>query len=107
MGATPQQLDEARQALRQRAQSEVLPVWPEHWRALEVFVAMGSQWRVVLAAKGLHHLGLDYASLPAVLAELRASPDALADVAPWPDGRTLLAQLRTLEHAACASMAAR
>jgi len=41
-------------------------VWPENWQALEVFIAMGTQWRVSVGMGGAFYSGLDYAALPVV-----------------------------------------
>lgn len=38
-------------------------VWEEHWPALELFLAMRTQWRVVAGMGGAHHQGIDYTSL--------------------------------------------
>jgi hypothetical protein len=78
-------------AIVQPAQAEppILEVWPEHWHAWRVFLAMGTQWR----RTGDRWDGLDYAALPIVLAEHKACPHRQ----PLP---VLMAQLRQLEHAA-------
>ncbi|WP_404462902.1 DUF1799 domain-containing protein [Vreelandella aquamarina] len=38
-------------------------VWEEHWPALELFLAMRTQWRVVAGMGGAHHQGIDYTAL--------------------------------------------
>jgi hypothetical protein len=42
---------------------EVLDVWPEHWQAVHVFAAMGTQWNVGMAGP----IGLRYEALPLVM----------------------------------------
>tara|TARA_R100001039_G_C1842706_1_gene103415 strand:+ start:1721 stop:2059 length:339 start_codon:yes stop_codon:yes gene_type:complete len=41
----------------------VFEVWEEHWPALELFLAMRTQWRVVAGMGGAHHQGIDYTAL--------------------------------------------
>lgn len=41
----------------------LVDVFPDNWRALEVFDAMGTQWRV----GEMGAVGLDYGVLPAVI----------------------------------------
>ena|GEM_PF-1479024 len=38
-------------------------MWEEHWPALELFLAMRTQWRVVAGMGGAHHQGIDYTAL--------------------------------------------
>lgn len=38
-------------------------MWEEHWPALELFLAMRTQWRVVAGMAGAHHQGIDYNAL--------------------------------------------
>jgi hypothetical protein len=38
-------------------------VWEEHWPALELFLAMRTQWRVVAGMGGAQHQGIDYTAL--------------------------------------------
>jgi len=41
----------------------VFEVWEEHWPALELFLAMRTQWRVIAGMGGAQHQGLDYTAL--------------------------------------------
>lgn len=96
MGAGARQLE----ALRARIEAEegsadVLGVWPEHWHAFLVFMAMADQWRVVVREGRLMRLGLDYAALPVVLDAHRRLPRRLRQ-----RPRALLQQLRVLTVAA-------
>ena len=60
--------------------------------AVEVFAALGTQWRV----GGMGSvIGLDYAAIPPVLRMLRVKPAA------WPE---LFGDLRVMERAALAQM---
>ncbi|WP_164517086.1 DUF1799 domain-containing protein [Vreelandella venusta] len=38
-------------------------MWEEHWPALELFLAMRTQWRVVAGMVGIHRQGIDYNAL--------------------------------------------
>ncbi len=38
-------------------------MWEEHWPALELFLAMRTQWRVVAGMSGAQHQGIDYTAL--------------------------------------------
>tara|TARA_R110000824_G_scaffold142560_4_gene309681 strand:+ start:445 stop:837 length:393 start_codon:yes stop_codon:yes gene_type:complete len=38
-------------------------VWEEHWPALELFLAMRTQWRTVSGMSGAQRLGIDYNAL--------------------------------------------
>jgi|TARA_R110001583_G_scaffold192029_1_gene358073 hypothetical protein len=38
-------------------------VWEEHWPALELFLAMRTQWRTATGMAGGQRLGIDYTSL--------------------------------------------
>lgn len=45
------------------ATPEAFEVWEEHWPALELFLAMRTQWRVIAGMGGAHHQGIDYTAL--------------------------------------------
>lgn len=45
-------------------------IWPEHVEAVEVFMAMWSQWRIGMSGP----TGLDYAALPAVFDLMAVAP---------------------------------
>ncbi|MDN3525634.1 DUF1799 domain-containing protein [Halomonas sabkhae] len=38
-------------------------VWAEHWSALELFMGLSTQWRVVAGMNGVFMYGLDYQAL--------------------------------------------
>jgi hypothetical protein len=67
-------------------------VWPEHWEAVRVFLAMTTQWRRV--GMDAVAVGLDYAALPAVCQALGVTLD-----------EDRLGVLRVLEAEAVAAMA--
>lgn len=94
-GATEQQLEEARDAFRQRDRAAVFEVWPENWRAFELFDALESQWIIVAGAGGVFYQGINYSALDHV--ERRMPPAPGDDV---PEPRELFAQLRLLEREA-------
>jgi len=41
----------------------VFEVWEEHWPALELFLAMRTQWRIISGMGGAQHQGIDYTAL--------------------------------------------
>lgn len=47
----------------EEAQGEAVGVWPDNLLAVNVFIAMGSQWRI--GTNGA--TGLDYSALPVVM----------------------------------------
>lgn len=90
---------EWRAHLRAQAVEDEGQVWPEHWHAVSLFVAMGTQWRCAAGLGGLMWLGLDYAPLRQVNATVRrAMPRTLRQ--PW---RAVFEQVRQLEAAAMAA----
>lgn len=58
MGMTPEEIIK-----RIEAPPPDQAVWPEIWEALQVFIAMGTQWRVGMNGP----TGLDYGVLPGVM----------------------------------------
>lgn len=95
-GGTKEQLEEARAALRRRERTDIFEVWPENWRAWELFSAMGTSWNVAITPRGqLVHLGLQWPALDSIERRLPPLPDE--DPADLPDQRTLFHQLRILE----------
>jgi len=95
-GASPELLAAARRDIQARA--EPYAVWPENWRAVQLFCALGTQWRVIVGAGmggGRAWLGIPYEILPIVEARVRPTPGA-----PDPDPQHLFAQLRVLETTA-------
>lgn len=92
-GAPQNVIDAYRRGLIEEAKRLGVEVWPQHWHAVRVFMAMGSQWRVVAGFGGARTLGMDYGALPPVLDEHRRSRHRQPM-------RRLMPQLRTLEAAA-------
>lgn len=81
---------EARAAVA--ARPNLLPVLPQGWHAVEVFVRMGDQWRVSVGMGGAFYQGLDFSALPIVLAAVKPLvPEHLRQPL-----SVLLDQLRTL-----------
>lgn len=68
-------------------------VWPEIWHAVNVFLSMASQWRVLVIGPRLHYQGLDLAAIGAPLREHRR----IAHAVPFDE---LMPMLRLLERAA-------
>lgn len=66
-------------------------VWPENWPAVQLFAALGTQWRIAHCGR----TGLDYNALPVVM-RLQQIPRAH-----WPD---LFDAIRTMEDAALTEM---
>lgn len=73
-------------------------MWPEHWHAVQVFRAMGTQWRAVAGFSRVLWLGLDYGPVRLVDRTVRATL-APEHVQPWP---VVFGQLRELEAVAIA-----
>lgn len=38
-------------------------MWPEHWEALQLFLGLRTQWRIIAGMGGARYQGLDYAVL--------------------------------------------
>lgn len=57
-------------------------MWPENWEALELFLALQTQWRVTATMAGLYYVGLDYSAAEALLRVRRAKnrPQLVADL---------------------------
>ena len=70
---------------------DTVDVWPENWQAVQVFCAMGTQWKVSAGMSGLIWMGLDYVALPIVEARLGVRRAERVD---------LFARLRLMEAAA-------
>lgn len=73
------------------ASGEPLGVWPDNWTAVNVFIAMSTQWR----SGGMGATGLDYNALPAVMRLSGVKPGERPDV---------FESIRILEDAALESM---
>ena len=99
-GAPTEVLELKRAELKRSTESELVEIWPEHWRAADVFLAMSTQWNVITGHQGmnggLHHQGLKYEVLELVERPLPIDPEAPSP----PDAATLFDQLQTLERAA-------
>jgi hypothetical protein len=96
--ATEQQLEEARAALAERRRSEVFEVWPENWRAFELFAAAPWQRSVVagLAGGKVLYFNLDWPALGDI-EERWLPPDGDECEEPAPLRRALFHQLKMLE----------
>ena len=95
-GAPPDVLA-AFQAQHDAQQPQTVAVWPEHWHAVSVFIAMATQWH--WAAGGFapaRRTGLRLEALPAVLPAVRADLPSRCRQ-PYP---RLLRQLQQLEDQA-------
>nr|WP_281242931.1 DUF1799 domain-containing protein [Halomonas muralis] len=57
-------LDQSEQPAKQDSACEV---WPEHWQALNVFLACRTQWRVIAGMGGVQYQGLDYTALESIM----------------------------------------
>nr|WP_299312955.1 DUF1799 domain-containing protein [uncultured Halomonas sp.] len=42
---------------------EPFAVWSEHWPALELFLGLRTQWRIVAGMAGARYQGLDYSAV--------------------------------------------
>lgn len=96
-GAPAEQVARYRARLIDEQRQRRVDIFPENWHAMCVFLGMGSQWRTEVGFGGRLYRGLEYASLPIVLAENRRVPHRQPiDV--------LMPQLRTLEATACTAL---
>jgi hypothetical protein len=75
----------------EEASGPPVDVWECNWPAVQVFLALDTQWRVGMAGP----TGLDYGAITTVL-RLKAIPRAR-----WPD---LFEDIRTMEDAALGQM---
>jgi len=75
----------------EEASGPPVEVWPDNVQALNVMIAMGTQWRVGMAGA----TGLDYSALPAVM--------RLVGV-PTTDRGEVFDAIRTMEDAALQTM---
>ena len=101
-GAPPEVLRATEQRLHAEAQDATIPVWPENWHAVLLFVAMATQWHWVAPWRcPPARTGLRLEALPAVLpAVQRGVPRRLRK--PY---AVLLGQLQTMEDAALSEFA--
>lgn len=72
-------------------ESVAIEVWPEHWTAYQVFLAMGTQWRIGPSGP----TGLEYQSLPIVMEMLDVDQAERAE---------LFGQIRVMEYEALSVM---
>lgn len=70
-------------------------MWEEHWPALELFLAMRTQWRMAIGMAGGQRLGIDYTSLYGHPKFARLDYD---------EQDKLLAQIQHIEAGALAAM---
>lgn len=86
-----------REQFRRLRGSGVFEVWPENWRAFEIFQACETQWTVLVA--GLEGVrwweGIDYERLQSVIELLPPEPGTQV-----PPPRQLFRQIQLLERAA-------
>ena len=70
-------------------------MWEEHWPALELFLAMRTQWRTAIGMSGGQRLGIDYTSLYGHPKYARLDADAQEE---------LLGRVQHIESGALAAM---
>lgn len=68
-------------------QEELVEVWPENYLSLQVFEAMGTQWRTGMSGP----TGLDYSALPIVMRQMQV---------PKGERKQLFDDIRVMEGAA-------
>lgn len=64
-------------------------MWPENWQATELFLALQTQWRVVIGMAGARYQGLDFGSVESLLRMMKID-----------DTAAMLDQLMVMESAA-------
>lgn len=69
-------------------------VWPENWKAVQLFLALSTQWRLVslstMASARILQTGLDYSAVEPVMRLMRVKPRRRA---------ALFEQLQVMEQA--------
>jgi hypothetical protein len=87
----------APEVIEQQVAAEVeaatFEVHPDNTQIVEVFLAFGTQWRLIGVGHGAVYQGLEYGSLQAILAGLGVARSV-------PDRREIFAGLRIMEAAA-------
>lgn len=97
LGAPPDVVQATQQRLVAQAQAAQVQVWPEHWHAVLLFLAMGTQWQWVSGPLvEPQRVGLRMEAAPVVNAGVRGQIDQ-AHRQPLPE---LMRQLLVLEQAA-------
>lgn len=101
LGAPPEVLRATQERLAAEAASATVPVWPENWHAVIVFIGMATQWNWVAPWRGQpQRTGLRLEALPVVrAATLRNVPRRLRV-----GEAELLDQLQQMEDAALDEM---
>jgi hypothetical protein len=103
--ATPEQLEKVREQFQKRRQGEGFGIWPENWRAFELFMACGDQWTIhcipgPVGAPGIvRYQGIDFRILDSVEARMPPSPGTEV-----PEPRDLFRQFRLLVQEAAAHL---
>ena len=70
---------------------DVTEVWDVNWRAVIIFMACVTQWRVAASASAWLHLGLDYAGVEVAMRQLMPAE---------PDPHAIFADVLVMESAA-------
>ncbi len=96
-GGTPEQLEIARAQLQQREANFQFRVWPENWRAFELFASCESQWQIIPPALGgkPYWQGIPSTEIESVVRRFPATEDTEV-----PGDRRLFNQIRLLEQTA-------
>lgn len=96
-GAPADVIASTRDWLHQQAKAATVPVWPEHWHAVQLFLRLRTQWHWVSVGHEARRTGLRYESATPAL--LQAVADSIAPSQVQPPA-VLWAHLQTLESAA-------
>lgn len=72
-------------------EDDFIEVWPENWPAVDLFISMGTQWRIGMGGA----TGMDYGALYPQLDRLTDTPEQYDD---------LFSDIRWMERAALATM---
>ncbi|WP_372826537.1 DUF1799 domain-containing protein [Polaromonas sp.] len=95
-GATPQQLEQARDVFRQKGSDKGFGIWPENWRAFELFEACATQWTLLVSPTGrVQRAGIDYTRFDSIERRMPLLPGQCV-----PEPRELFRQLRVCEQTA-------
>jgi len=69
---SPEVLEQAREHIARTNKTATLPIWPDAWHALQLFLALHTQWHLVASMMGVRWQGLNYAAIPYGMLAARA-----------------------------------
>jgi hypothetical protein len=61
-------------------EDDAFEIWKENWPSLRVWLAVETQWRIVIAGSSMIWLGLDYSAVDVVLRRHKAEDTVFEDL---------------------------